>query len=88
MSTRNRKIVFLGRKARPVLRADNLAAIYVPISNIVGSLISLKPIGLHGLLREWLFYFFFLGVFPRTEMGHDNCGCVKSKKTVLHGHQP
>jgi hypothetical protein len=31
MSTRGRKIMFLGNKVRPVLRADNLAAICEPI---------------------------------------------------------
>jgi hypothetical protein len=41
MSTRSRKIMFLGSKARPVRRADNLTAI----------LTSLNPIGLHVLLQ-------------------------------------
>jgi hypothetical protein len=31
MSIRSRKIMFLGRRARPVLRADNLTAICEPI---------------------------------------------------------
>jgi hypothetical protein len=30
-STRNRKVMFLGSKERPVLRADNFAAICEPI---------------------------------------------------------
>jgi hypothetical protein len=38
MSTRNRKIIFLGSRARPVGMADN----------IVGSLTSHNPIGPHG----------------------------------------
>jgi hypothetical protein len=31
MSTRSRKIMFLGSRARPVLRADNLTAVCEPI---------------------------------------------------------
>jgi hypothetical protein len=51
MSTRSSKIMYLGSRAWPVRRADNLTDIYKPIVlGNVGSLISHSPIGLHGLL--------------------------------------
>jgi hypothetical protein len=46
MSTRSRKIMFLGSRAWPVHRADNLAA---DCLDNVGSLTSHNPTGLHGL---------------------------------------
>jgi hypothetical protein len=53
MSTRSRKITFLGSGAQAVRRADNLALIdelTVYLYN-VESLTSHNPIGLHGMLR-------------------------------------
>jgi hypothetical protein len=38
-----------GGKTRPARRADNLTAIYVPISENVGASTSHNPKGLHGL---------------------------------------
>jgi hypothetical protein len=51
MSTRNRKLIMLGSKVRPVRRADNLAAMSTDCLDNVGSLTSHNPIGLHGLLQ-------------------------------------
>jgi hypothetical protein len=48
--------MFLGSKVRRVRGADILTAISEPI---VGFLTSHNPIGLHGLLRGWFYFFFF-----------------------------
>jgi hypothetical protein len=48
MSTRN----LPGGKKRPARRADNLAAIYEPMSKNVGASTSRNPKGLHGLYRD------------------------------------
>jgi hypothetical protein len=52
MSTRSRRKMFLGSRARPVRRADNLTAMCEPncLDN-VGPLTSHNPIDLHGLLQ-------------------------------------
>jgi hypothetical protein len=52
MSTRNIKIKFLGSKPYHHLLAD--------CPDNVGSLTSHNPIGLHGLLRGWCYFFTFL----------------------------
>jgi hypothetical protein len=46
--------IFLGSKTQPARKADNLAAI---CESIVRSSKSHKPIGLHGLLQGWLYFF-------------------------------
>jgi hypothetical protein len=43
MSTRSRKIMFLGSKVRPVRRADSLAAICEQVLDNVGTLNISKP---------------------------------------------
>jgi hypothetical protein len=49
-------IMFLGSKVRRVRKADNLGA---DCLDNVGSLTSHNPIGLQGLLRGQLYFFFF-----------------------------
>jgi hypothetical protein len=56
MSTTNRKIMLLGSKVRPVVRADSLAAVCEPIVYNVGSLTSHNSIHLQGLLRGQLYF--------------------------------
>jgi hypothetical protein len=51
--------MFLGSKMRLVRGADNLTA---DCLDSVGYLTSHNPIGLHGLLQRWLFFFFFFTV--------------------------
>jgi hypothetical protein len=52
MSTRRRKIMFLGNIVRPVRRADKLIAIGEPIILTMWDPQHHNPIGLHGLLRR------------------------------------
>jgi hypothetical protein len=49
MSTRSRKIMFLGNRGQPVRKADNLTAICDPIVWTMWD-----PGRLHGLLQEWM----------------------------------
>jgi hypothetical protein len=58
--------MFLSSRARPVRRADNITANREPdCLNNVGSLTSHNPIGLHGLLRRWLYFTSALLLFIR-----------------------
>jgi hypothetical protein len=51
ISTISGKIMFLGSRAWPVHKADNLTTICEPVLDTVGSLTSHNTIGVHGLLR-------------------------------------
>jgi hypothetical protein len=54
MSTRN----LVGGKGWPALKADNLTAICEPIvKKNVGTSTSHNPMGLHGLIQKWLYFF-------------------------------
>jgi hypothetical protein len=56
--------MFLGSRALPVRRADNLTVICDPYClDNVGSLTSHNPIDLDGLLRGYLYFLFFFFYF-------------------------
>jgi hypothetical protein len=57
MSTRRRKIMFLGGRAWPVCRADNLTAI---CESNAGFLTSHNPTGLQGLLQRTAFMVYYI----------------------------
>jgi hypothetical protein len=73
MSTRRRKIMFIGSKVRQVSKEDNLTAICEPdcLDN-VGSLTSHNSIGLYGLLQRKLYFYFLICIYTSDRL----CGLV------------
>jgi hypothetical protein len=52
--------MFLRSKARPAHRAENLTTLLTDHVENVGSSASHNPVGLRGLLQEWLYIFSFV----------------------------
>jgi hypothetical protein len=97
VSTRNRKIMSLWSRARPVRKADNITALCLDCLDNVGSLTSHNPRGLHGLLWGEL-YFLTCEASESVSKGigqrSDLCATIKQKrltdcgKIVSPTHRP
>jgi hypothetical protein len=81
ISTRSRKINFLGSRARPVRRTDNLAAICL---DNVGSSTSHNPTGLQGLLRGQLYFTFLIHNCKPSFLWASSPEEVKSNTSILY----